>query len=119
MTDRMAKRLPAFFYRSHSGHEPVREWLKEQSTEDRRAIGIAIAKVEFGWPVGMPVCRPMAPHRGLWEIRCSVSDARIARILFCIHSQRLVLLHAFVKKSQKTPDREIDLALKRKQETER
>jgi phage-related protein len=74
--------------------------------------------VEFGWPVGMPICRPMAGRKGLWEVRSDISSGKIARILFFTHKQKMILLHGFVKKSQKTPDSDLDLAMKRKKEHE-
>ncbi len=106
------KRLPAAFYRSPAGREPVREWLRSDtlSDEDRRRVGEDIKTVEFGWPVGMPVCRPL--RAGLWEVRTTLRG-RIARILFCIAEGRMVLLHGFIKKSQKTPDADIALAQER------
>ena len=110
------KKIPAVFYRTAGGAEPVREWLKDLSPEDRKIIGADIATVEFGWPVGMPVCRAMG--KGLWEVRSTITHG-IARVLFCIHDGRMVLLHGFVKKTQATPPRELDLALKRKKEIER
>ena len=110
------KKVPASFYRSESGSEPVREWLLECSSEDRKAIGMDIKTVEFGWPVGMPVCRPMKD--GLYEVRTNLTDKRIARVLFCFHGGKMVLLHGFVKKSQKTPKPDLDLAKKRKKEVE-
>jgi len=81
---------------------------------DRRVIGKDIQKVEFGWPIGMPYCRPLG--HGLWEVRSDLSGGRIARVLFCIVRGEMVLLHGFEKKSQKTPARDIELALKRKRE---
>jgi len=97
----------------------VREWLKGLPAEDRRILGIDIATVEFGWPVGMPVCRPITGRRGLLEVRSSLTGNRIARVLFCIHSTRMVLLHGFIKKTKQTPDADLDLAMKRKKELER
>lgn len=79
-------------------------------------MGLDIATVEYGWPVGMPVCRAITGRRGLWEVRSSLPGGRIARVLFCIHQGQLVLLHAFIKKSQQTPERDLDLAMKRKKE---
>ena len=73
-------------------------------------------RVEYGWPVGMPVCRPL--KQGLWEVRSSLSDGRTARVIFCIQKERMVLLHGFIKKSQKTPLPDLDLALGRKKEVE-
>ena len=108
------KRLPAFFYALPSGREPVREWLRSLSEDDRRIIGEDIKDVEFSWPIGMPLCRPL--QRGLWEVRSTLTQGRIARVLFFEHDQKMVLLHAFIKKSQKTPEADLDLALKRKKE---
>jgi phage-related protein len=95
----------------------VREWLKALPPADRRALGEDIATVEFGWPVGMPLCRALGG--GLWEVRSDISGGRTARVIFCVAGRRMVLLHAFVKKTQKTPDRDLQLALERKKEIER
>jgi phage-related protein len=111
------KRLPAAFYELSSGREPVREWLKALAAEDRKIIGEDIKDVEFSWPIGMPLCRALG--RGLWEVRSSLTQGRIARVLFCIHEGRMVLLHAFIKKTQKTPDADLELATKRKKEITR
>ena len=108
------KRLPAAFYQLSSGREPVREWLKALATEDRKIIGEDIKDVEFSWPIGMPLCRALG--KGLWEVRSDLTQGRIARVLFCIHDGRMVLLHSFIKKTQKTPDADLDLAIKRKKE---
>jgi phage-related protein len=108
------KRLPAFFYELPSGRAPVREWIKALDKADRKIIGEDIKDVEFAWPIGMPLCRPLS--RGLWEVRSNLSQGRIARVLFCIRNGRMVLLQAFIKKSQKTPDTDRELALKRMKE---
>ena len=108
------KRLPAAFYQLSSGREPVREWLKSLTIEDRKIIGEDIKDVEFSWPIGMPLCRPLG--KGLWEVRSDITQGRIARVLFCIYDSQMVLLHAFVKKTQKTPDADLELAMKRKKE---
>ena len=84
--------------------------------EDRRVIGTNIRTVEFGWPIGMPVCRPMG--NGLFEVRSTITGKRIARILSCIHEGTMVLLHGFVKKTGKTPDTDLATVLKRKKEAE-
>ncbi len=106
------KRVPACFYRSGSGREPVREWLKSLETEDRKTIGEDIKDVEFSWPLGMPLVRSLG--RDLWEVRSRLPQGRIARVIFCVEQQEMILLHGFIKKTQKTPQREIDLALKRR-----
>ena len=119
MQEQGLKKLPAIFYRNSNGTEPVRDWLKGLSDADRSIIGHDIGTVEFGWPVGMPVCRSLTSRRGLWEVRSRITGNRIARVLFCIHGERMVLLHGFIKKTEKTPDDDMDLAMKRKKETER
>lgn len=81
---------------------------------DRRIVGKDIQKVEFGWPIGMPYCRPLG--QSLWEVRSDLSGGRIARVIFTRVGGEMVLLHGFEKKTQKTPHHEIELALRRKQE---
>ena len=93
---------------------PVREWLKSLDKIDRKIIGEDIKDVEFSWPIGMPVCRALG--RGLWEVRSELTQNRISRVLFCIHEGRMVLLHAFIEKTQKTPDSDLNLAMKRRKE---
>ena len=108
------KRLPALFYELPSGRSPVREWIRSLDVADRKIIGEDIKDVEFSWPIGMPLVRAFG--RGLWEVRSTLTQGRIARVLFCIHENRMVLLHAFIKKTQKTPDADRRLALKRMKE---
>jgi phage-related protein len=108
------KRLPAAFYRMPSGREPVRERLKALGAEDRKVIGEDIKDVEFSWPIGMPLFRPLG--KGLWGVRSDITDGRIARVLFCAHKEKMVLLHAFIKKTQKTPPADADLATRRRKE---
>ena len=108
---RMLKRLPAQFYRTEGGREPVREWLQGLNAADRKSIGGDIKDVEFSWPIGMPLVRSLG--QGIWEVRSSLSSGRIARVLFYVESDYMVLLHGFMKKTQKTPQQEIDLAIKR------
>ncbi|MBD0261671.1 MAG: type II toxin-antitoxin system RelE/ParE family toxin [Tolypothrix sp. T3-bin4] len=107
------KRIPAKFYQNENGKEPVRDWLKNLDREERRLIGADIKTVEFGFPIGMPICRPMGD--GLFEVRTNLPQG-IARVLFCIHEGEMVLLHGFIKKSQKTPKQELNLAKERKLE---
>ena len=111
------KKLPAVFYRALSGAEPVRAWLKDLDPADRAVVGYDIAKAEFGWPLGMPVCRAMGD--GLWEVRSNLPRGRIARVMFCVSRGRMVLLHGFEKKSQATPKADLVLARRRQQEIER
>ena len=113
MIDR-SKKLPAFFYESPGGNQPVRDWIKGLSSEDRQSVGRDVQKVEFGWPIGMPYCRSLSS--GLWEVRSDLEDGKTGRIIFCVVLGRMVLLHGFIKKTQKTPKADIDLALKRRKE---
>lgn len=110
------KRIPATFYQTEAGNEPVRDWLKALEQEERFLIGTDIKTVEFGWPVGMPTCRPMGS--GLFEVRTHLPSDRIARVLFCIYKGRMVLLHGFIKKTQKTPKQDLELTLERKRKLE-
>ena len=111
-----AKKLAVAFYRSSTGAEPVRDWLKAMSPGDRVLMGRELRVVEMGWPIGMPVCRPLG--RGLWEVRCDLTSNRIARVFFCIAQGFMVLLHGFVKKTRSTPEKELELARKRQKEVE-
>lgn len=110
------KKIPAVFYQSANGSEPVREWLKALPEKDRRVVGGDIAAAEYGWPVGMPLCRALGS--GLWEIRSSLLSRRESRVIFCVVKGMMVLLHAFIKKTQKTPKEDLDLAKKRRKEIE-
>jgi phage-related protein len=116
---RPTKILQAAFYASSTGKRPVREWLMELAPEDRKSIGEDIATLEFCWPVGMPKCSPIKNVKGLYEIRSSISSGRIARIFFVLADNQMVLLHGFVKKTQKTPDKELKLASARLKEVQR
>ena len=111
-----AKRLPVALWCSKTGREPVRESLKGLDKDERILMGDAIMTVEFGWPVGMPVCRAMG--QGLFEVRVDFPRHGIARVLFCVHRNRMVLLHGFIKKEQKTRKPDLDLAKRRKQQLE-
>lgn len=105
------KRIPAVFYRNENRREPVREWLLEMSKEERFCIGVDIKTVEYGWPVGMPVCRSMG--RGIYEIRTNLTH-KIVRVLFTVMDGQMILLHGFIKKSRKTSKEDMDIAVQRK-----
>jgi phage-related protein len=102
--------LQVVFFCTDGGNEPVREWLKSLVIEKKRVIGEDIKTVQFGWPLGMPVVRKM--EWGLWEIRSRLPD-QIARILFTVKGEKMVLLHGFIKKSDKTPVDDLLLARQR------
>jgi phage-related protein len=116
MAGEAPRKIPVVFYRTRGGAELVRDWLRSLDERDRNAIGLDLMRVQFRWPVGMPLCRSMGD--GMWEVRTSLPSSRIARTLFYVARDRIVVLHGFIKKSQKTPDEELALARKRKKEFE-
>jgi len=99
--------LEVRFYATNTGGEPVREWLKALSSEERRQIGEDIKAVQYRWPVGMPLVRKLSGK--VWEVRTHL-PTRIARVLFVVKEGRMVLLHGFIKKTQATPLADIRLA---------
>jgi phage-related protein len=109
-------RIELFFYKSLGGNEPVREWLVQLPEQSRRAVGMDLQRVQFRFPVGMSLVRPMG--HGLFEVRTNLPDRTMARILFCFHDGALYALNGFIKKSQKTPEAELELARKRQKEIE-
>ncbi|MDB5770571.1 MAG: hypothetical protein JWM42_945, partial [Burkholderia sp.] len=98
------------FYVSANGVEPVRDWLRELSATDKKTVGEDIKTVQYGWPLGMPLVRKMEAR--LWEVRIPLQN-RIARILFTVQGNKMILLHGFIKKSQKTPKEDLAIAIKR------
>lgn len=108
--------INAEFYQTDAGGEPVREFLRKQLTPaERTAVGKDIRTVEYGWPVGMPVCKDL--KNGLLEVRTEL-DRKICRILFAIYGSRMILFHGFIKKSQSTPGADMITALDRKRTME-
>ena len=114
MSDKIANKLDASFYCTESGKEPVREWLKELSKTDRKTIGEDIRTVQFGWPIGMRLVGNLGD--GFWEVRIKLMGGRIARIIFFMDNKTMILVNGFIKKTQKTPKQELDLARKRKRQ---
>lgn len=106
--------LAAVFYRSLSGHQPALEWIRSLSADEKLSVGTDLRTVQFGFPLGMPLCRSLG--KGLYEVRTSLPTRREARILFSHEPEGLIILHGFIKKTQKTPRAEIDLALRRRDE---
>ena len=103
-------RLTVRFFRESTGSEPVRDWLKRLPVDEKREIGSDIKTVQFGWPIGMPVVDHIDGE--LWEVRTRLST-RIARVLFALEGDVMVLLHGFIKKERKTPRPDMDLARQR------
>jgi phage-related protein len=108
------RKIPLVFYRAARGAEPVREWLKALPVAERQVIGQDLMRVQWRWPVGMPLCRALG--KGLWEVRSSLPGNRIARVFFCAHQESLVALHGVIKKTPKTPAGDLKLTRKRMKE---
>lgn len=106
--------IPVRFYRTAAGREPVLDWLRDLDKEDRQVIGSDLMRVQFGWPIGMPLVRNLSD--GLWEVRSDLRTDRLARLLFCFHENVLVVLHGFIKKTQKTPPSDLAIARRRMKE---
>lgn len=104
--------LTVVFFRTELGREPVREWLRDLDAEERKVVGEDVKLVQFRWPLGMPLVRKI--ETDLWEVRTHLSSGRIVRIFFTVKGQQMALLHSIVKKSQKTPERDLKLARSRK-----
>lgn len=96
------KKITSLFYETSSGNKPVREWLLSLDKEDKKTIGNDIKTVEYGFPIGMPVCRKLIGTK-LYEVRSNISNQRIARVIFVIIDKYMILLNGFIKKEQKTP----------------
>jgi len=106
--------IPVVFYRTAQGGEAVRDWLKGLPIDDRRRVGHDLGEVQYGWPVGMPLCRPLGA--GQWEVRSNLPSRRIARVLFFIYEGQIAVVHGFIKKTQRTPPGDIALARQRMKE---
>jgi phage-related protein len=114
MAPKHLQEIPASFYRTTGGADPILDWLRSLPPEDRHAIGTDLATVQFGWPIGMPLCRPLGG--GLWEVRSTLPSRRIARLLFFVDEGRIGVVHGFIKKTRKTPEGDLEIARKRMKE---
>jgi phage-related protein len=109
-------KIELVFYRTDAGSEPVRDWLLRLDPAKRREIGLDLQRVQYRWPVGMPLVKPL--RDGLFEVRTNLPDKTISRVLFCFHEGELFALHGFIKKSRAAPPEDLKLARKRKAEVE-
>ena len=116
MPDERPRKIPVVFYRTRGGIEVVRGWLRGLDEADRNIVGQDLMRVQYRWPVGMPLCRALGD--GLWEVRSNLPGNRIARVLFSLHQGRIVALHGFIKKTRKTPSEDLALARRRQREFE-
>ncbi len=104
--------LGVYFFRTDAGNEPVLDWLRGLTADDRRRIGEDLRTVQIGWPLGMPLCRSLGD--GLYELRSTITGNRITRLVFFQHGPRLVIVEGFIKKSRTTPDDVLKLAKRRR-----
>src|SRR5260370_15922201 len=95
------RKIPVVFYRTLGGAEVVRDWLRSLDDADRQAVGLDLMRVQYRWPVGMPLCRALGD--GLWEVRTSLPSNQNARVLFGVQQGRILGLHEFLKNTQNTP----------------
>ncbi len=102
--------LDVYFFKTETNKEPVRQWLQLLTSRNKKLIGEDIKTVQFGWPLGMPLVRHIDGE--IWEVRSRLSEG-IARILFILDDNAMVLIHGFIKKQQKTPKLDLDLAKQR------
>jgi phage-related protein len=105
------KKIAVKFFKTPTGNEPVRDWLKKSTQETKKAIGEDIKVVEKSWPIGYPLVTKL--DNDLWEIRTKLTNG-ISRVFFTIWREYMVLLHVIVKKTQKTPKQDLELAKKRR-----
>src|SRR5436190_20189512 len=117
MANNGPRKIPVVFYRTRGGSEIVRNWLRDLDEGDRSTIGLDLMRVQYRWPVGMPLCRALGD--GLWEVRTALPSNRIARVLFSVQQSRILVLHGFIKKTQKTPADDLALARRRNREFEK
>ena len=113
-SDGLTQKIELIFYRNLSGNEPVRDWLIGLPLANRREIGLDLQRVQYRWPVGMPLVRPLG--KGLFEVRTTLLDGTIARMLICFQDGALYALHGFIKKTRRTPAPDMEIARKRQKE---
>lgn len=109
-------KIPLVFYRTERGREPVRDWLKALDRRDRLEIGADLQRVQYRWPVGMPLCRPIGG--GLWKVRTNLQGRRTARVFVYFYGGTAYALHGIFKTTRTTADEELALARMRMKEVE-
>ncbi|MGE0501334.1 MAG: type II toxin-antitoxin system RelE/ParE family toxin [Rhizobiaceae bacterium] len=102
------------FFATGAGNEPVLEWLRGLGKQEKAKIGADLRTVQFGFPIGMPLCRSLGD--GLFELRTSLPSRKEARLIFFQHGEDLIVVAGFIKKTMKTPGTEIEKAKVRRSE---
>ena len=108
--------LRVVFFRTDRGNDPVRDWLESLGETDEMIIDTDITVVAENWPsvLGTRLTKKLQGEEALWEIRSRISGGkRIARVLFTVEAGEIILLHGFVKKSQRTPRKDLRIARRR------
>ena len=100
-------KLSVKFFQQASKEEPVRDWLRSLPEKEKKAIGTDIKAAQFGWPLGAPLVKHI--EGDIWEVRTWLKD-KTARVLFIIDGKTMVLLHGYIKKTQKLPTQDLKLA---------
>lgn len=108
------KPLRVIFFKTSSGTSPVEDWLDSLPLKDQDIIEDDLNVLETGGDLDMPLFKPLG--HGLWECRSNLTGKRKARTIFCLHDKKVYILDGFIKKTQKTPLNELNLARKRKRE---
>jgi phage-related protein len=108
--------LEVRFFKTDTGTEPTREWLRSLSKDEKKLIGEDIKTLQYGWPIGMPLVKKLC--KGIWEIRTNLEN-KISRVLFTLLGDQIFLLHGFIKKTEKTPKNDLDLAINRMKQLKR
>jgi phage-related protein len=110
-----APKFTCVFYRTASGGEPAREWLRSLSKAARQQVGADLLYVQHFWPTGMPRVRALGS--GLHEVRSTAGRSEF-RVFFCVRGTTLYILHGIQKKTPKTPAGELAMARARQREVE-
>lgn len=109
----ITKTFEVVFYKSSAGNEPVREWLLGLDKDDKKIIGTNIKLIELSGELKPPQVKKIDTQNKLWEVRSYLASDKIARVLFTLRSKKMILLHGFIKKSQKISQQDKQVALMR------
>ena len=113
MEEKSQKDFEVVFFETASGKQPVREFIWGLTKEDKKEVGADIRTVQAGFPMGLPLVKKI--DSGVWEIRSTIRDG-ICRVFFTVTGEKIVLLHAYLKKTQKIPPKELDIVKERLKE---
>jgi len=101
------------FYQDSQGSIPVQDFICQQSAKIEAKIYRHIDLLwDFGLSLGQPFVEKIAGS-GIWELRIRHSSNRYRILYFASSGHKFILLHAFLKKTARTPRNEIEIAQKR------